>query len=78
MCGIAGFANIKNSKFSIQDSQLDVLHNSIAHRGPDGFGIWKSDKFETAFVHRRLAIVDLTSGGHQPMLDDQEKNSNHF
>lgn len=73
MCGIAGFANIKNKNFFIKKLDLDNLHNSISHRGPDGFGIWQSDKFEVAFVHRRLAIVDLTSGGHQPMQDDQNK-----
>jgi asparagine synthase (glutamine-hydrolysing) len=56
MCGIAGSINYNNSDFAIKQ-----LH----HRGPDSFGKWSSDNVE--LVHLRLAIIDLTKSGHQPM-----------
>lgn len=41
----------------------------MRHRGPDGAGVWRSADGRVQFGHRRLAIVDLTEAGHQPMLD---------
>lgn len=69
MCGIAGYINISNSNFSCDDTLLHRLHQSIAHRGPDGYGIWKSERQQIALVHRRLSIVDLSDAGKGPMLD---------
>lgn len=62
MCGIAGVISIS------KDVDLSVIKNmtdSIAHRGPNGEGQYKHEHF--AFGHRRLAIVDLSEAGHQPM-----------
>lgn len=64
MCGIAGqirFASPVDA--ALLERQRDVL----AHRGPDSFGSWVSPDGRIGFTHRRLAIVDLTPGGHQPM-----------
>jgi len=44
------------------------MDSSLAHRGPDGHDIWIDSDVGVALVHRRLAIVDLSPAGHQPML----------
>jgi asparagine synthase (glutamine-hydrolysing) len=44
-----------------------TLGESISHRGPDGNGCWLSPTAEVLLVHRRLAIIDPTTGGAQPM-----------
>jgi asparagine synthase (glutamine-hydrolysing) len=62
MCGILGIIGEK-----IEQDDLKALLNGINHRGPDSFGIWKEDTFGISFGHRRLAILDLTPSGHQPM-----------
>ncbi|MHC8509943.1 MAG: hypothetical protein ACYYKD_11250 [Rhodospirillales bacterium] len=45
------------------------MTDSIAHRGPDGEGIWVSDDGFAGLGHRRLAIVDLSAEANQPMHD---------
>lgn len=64
MCGIAGAVNGKSLKISRSD--LDKMLVRIAHRGPDSKGQWEEDG--VIFGHLRLAIIDLTQAGHQPML----------
>lgn len=41
----------------------------MTHRGPDDAGVWWSEDKRVGFGHRRLAVVDLSPGGHQPMRD---------
>lgn len=66
MCGIVGIA----SRHTIGDRHwLEAGRNSILHRGPDDEGIWWSGSGQVGLAHRRLAIIDLSSGGHQPMHD---------
>jgi asparagine synthase (glutamine-hydrolysing) len=61
MCGIAG---IIGSRASVDAANR--MSQRLRHRGPDGEGVWGS---ETAvLVHRRLAILDLSEAGHQPMV----------
>ena len=66
MCGIAGFLDFKNVS---DDGILKAMNNTFSHRGPDGEGTMclKMEKFVLGFAHRRLAIIDLSPGGHQPM-----------
>lgn len=45
------------------------MGSAIAHRGPDDSGIYRDEDDRLALVHRRLAIVDLSATGHQPMVD---------
>jgi len=46
---------------------LGQMTNAIAHRGPDDLGEWHSPESGVGLAHRRLAIIDLSPLGHQPM-----------
>ena len=64
MCGIVGIA----SRNPISNRQwLDKGRDALSHRGPDDAGSWWSDEGRVGLAHRRLAIVDLSPSGHQPM-----------
>ncbi|MCR5602782.1 MAG: asparagine synthase (glutamine-hydrolyzing) [Lachnospiraceae bacterium] len=68
MCGIFGVINKKT------DARLaDKCVDRMAHRGPDGRGIWQEKG--TTLGHRRLAILDLTADGAQPMLYGEYEGS---
>ena len=69
MCGLAGYLNLSSNNFKVDEDLLNSMQESLHHRGPDGFGVWKSDKYEIGFAHRRLSIIDLSDAGLQPMLD---------
>lgn len=68
MCGIAGLWQFE--RFNESDAILKQMLSSIVHRGPDDEGIWQSASKEVLLGQRRLAIIDLSPGGHQPMLSD--------
>lgn len=63
MCGITGI--IVKQGVPIAD-ELKRRNNLIAHRGPDGEGFYNDG--QVGFGHRRLAIIDLSNDGHQPMI----------
>lgn len=64
MCGIAGFiGNVIGHKETV----LTAMTQSIVHRGPDGFGHWHNASENVFLGHRRLAVIDLTEEGAQPM-----------
>jgi asparagine synthase (glutamine-hydrolysing) len=63
MCGIAGIL----TGASIDERLLTRLTQPIAHRGPDGQGIWIAPQGGVGLGHRRLSIVELSPLGHQPM-----------
>lgn len=63
MCGIAGVFNINEEAVSLE--QLKKMNGSIAHRGPDGEGYYIDENI--GLSHRRLAILDTSSRGAQPM-----------
>ncbi|KKU03541.1 MAG: Asparagine synthetase [Candidatus Amesbacteria bacterium GW2011_GWA1_46_35] len=65
MCGIAGKIYLKSGK--IDERDLALMSDKIAHRGPDDQGIYISPDRKVGLVHRRLAIIDLSAAGHQPM-----------
>lgn len=67
MCGIAGIIRLDNGKVPDIERKLTVMNRLIAHRGPDGSGIWKSSSESVGLAHRRLSIIDLTDHGAQPM-----------
>ncbi|MEO5374896.1 MAG: asparagine synthase (glutamine-hydrolyzing) [Alphaproteobacteria bacterium] len=61
MCGIAGST-------SAEPSVLAAMRERLAHRGPDGEGLWRDAETGVGLVHRRLAVIDLSPGGAQPMV----------
>jgi len=63
MCGIAGILG----RDSIDEGVLRRITSTIEHRGPDGNGTWVSDDRRLGLGHRRLAIIDLSESGNQPM-----------
>lgn len=64
MCGIAGIL----SSTPIAPAEVHRMIAPIAHRGPDDDGVWVDEgRREVGLGHLRLAIVDLTAAGHQPM-----------
>lgn len=67
MCGIAGL--YRTSSQPIASEHLVSMAHAIVHRGPDGQGVWQSSDGQCGFVHRRLAIIDLSPSGAQPMHD---------
>ena len=67
MCGIAGFWTSRE----LTEAPERVLRNmtaAIAYRGPDGDGFYWDDTSGVALGHRRLAVVDLSEDGRQPMI----------
>ena len=68
MCGIAGFLE-SNAASSAEDSRHIALcmAGTLRHRGPDDGGVWVDAAAGIALSMRRLAILDLSPNGHQPM-----------
>lgn len=69
MCGIAGFYDVRN-RMQPDDARATIARmcGTLAHRGPDGEGIWFDERSGVALGQRRLAIVDLSEAGRQPMI----------
>lgn len=69
MCGFAGFISGGAGKSSVEwPALLQRMGDVIAHRGPDHSGQWTDTDAGIGLVHRRLAILDLSAAGHQPMV----------
>ncbi len=69
MCGITGIINTNGEPVDI--SLLKRMTDSIAHRGPDGEGHWVEGNI--GLGHRRLAIIDLSPAGFQPMMSSDHR-----
>lgn len=65
MCGIAGVINFDGAPVHRED--LSVLERPLISRGPDDSGVWFNPSRNIALLHRRLAVLDLSHDGHQPM-----------
>ena len=72
MCGIAGILSFGNSSYRIFAEDLKRMVSTIAHRGPDGEGIWLSPDHRIGLGHRRLSIIDLASTAAQPMCNEDQ------
>jgi asparagine synthase (glutamine-hydrolysing) len=67
MCGIAGFLNSRRGDTAELTVIATRMATALERRGPDDAGSWVDAAAGLAFGHRRLAIIDLSSHGHQPM-----------
>ncbi|MGQ0660266.1 XrtA/PEP-CTERM system amidotransferase [Sphingosinicella sp.] len=65
MCGIAGIFHVDVPK-PVDPARVEAMTEALAHRGPDGSGVWTAPG--VGLGHRRLAIIDLSDAGAQPML----------
>ncbi len=66
MCGIVGLFAYRGDH-GVDRDELIAIRDHMVSRGPDGEGAWVSSDGRVALGHRRLAIIDLTEGGRQPM-----------
>lgn len=76
MCGIAGavgsLSRARSRDVAAGERVAECVarvSDALRHRGPDGSGTWCTERREVVFAHRRLAIIDLSEGGAQPMVD---------
>lgn len=67
MCGIAGYVGKGD------ESMLRAMDDALHHRGPDASGVWCSPDGKAGLAHTRLAIIDLSSDGAQPMRSHDEQ-----
>lgn len=67
MCGIGGFWG------EFDKEGLNRMSVRIAHRGPDDKGLYVDKEERIGLAHRRLAIIDLSPAGHQPMWDPSNR-----
>ncbi len=68
MCGISGLWRFEGGSEEELAATARAMTAAIAHRGPDGDGHWVDAGAGVALGHRRLAIIDLSPTGYQPML----------
>ncbi|MEQ9200020.1 MAG: asparagine synthetase B, partial [Rhodospirillales bacterium] len=67
MCGINAIFAYHGDAPPADPAELIATRDRMAKRGPDGAGDWMSADGRVGLGHRRLAIIDLSPGGHQPM-----------
>lgn len=73
MCGIAGVWCEKGVNFLELRARVGAMAKALAHRGPDDSGVWSDPSCGIALSHTRLAIIDLSAAGKQPMAGPSER-----
>ena len=68
MCGIAGIFAYASRAPDVDRDELLRVRDAMSMRGPDGSGLWMASDSRAALAHRRLAIIDLSPAGAQPMV----------
>lgn len=75
MCGLAGILASGGQFGGVRLRDLaQRMADSLHHRGPDSGGLWSDDEAGIALGHRRLAIIDLSPHGHQPMVSSSGRH----
>src|SRR3989441_1988960 len=67
MCGITGFWKQPGESAQVMTQWGDAMNSALRHRGPDDGGVWADPAAGVVLANRRLAILDLSPAGHQPM-----------
>ncbi|GIW93675.1 MAG: asparagine synthetase B [Pirellulaceae bacterium] len=70
MCGILGIVSARGVALQ---TPVEAMRDRMRHRGPDDAGLWVAPDRRAVLAHRRLAIIDLSPRGHQPMHDERRK-----
>ena len=70
MCGLAGIFAYRHDAPPVDREELLRIREAMINRGPDGAGLWLSSDNRVGLAHRRLAIIDLSDTGAQPMATD--------
>ncbi len=70
MCGIVGVLTFSQSSPGVTAPYLEGMRDAMAHRGPDGAGVWISHDCRVGLGHRRLSIIDLSPTAAQPMSNE--------
>jgi asparagine synthase (glutamine-hydrolysing) len=68
MCGINGILRLREEAPPPERDELLRTREAMRSRGPDGDGLWISERGDLGLAHRRLAIIDLSDAGLQPMV----------
>jgi asparagine synthase (glutamine-hydrolysing) len=69
MCGIAGLVDKTGRRSTAALAALaEAMAGAMPYRGPDDSGVWSDPEGGCALAHRRLSIIDMSAGGHQPRL----------
>src|SRR4029453_12589621 len=67
MCGIGGALRFRGSAFAVTPAYVTRMRAAVAHRGPDGAGLWVDAGGRVGLGNQRLAIIDLSPNAAQPM-----------
>lgn len=70
MCGIVGSVAFSGQAIPITEPFIVAMRDTMAHRGPDGAGVWVAADGRIGLGHRRLSIIDLSSAAAQPMSNE--------
>ncbi len=70
MCGVTGFFAYHQTAPELDPQEVSNVRDAMICRGPDGSGTWISSDRRVALAHRRLAIIDLSEKGSQPMKSE--------
>lgn len=74
MCGISGLISYESNRSKLDlESSLHKMNKAMLHRGPDSAGVWLDVEQGVALGHQRLAIIDLSEAGHQPMASHDSR-----
>jgi asparagine synthase (glutamine-hydrolysing) len=73
MCGLTGFLSHRCHHANQSATIISAMTASLKHRGPDDSGTWINQEDGIALGHQRLAILDLSAAGHQPMHSNNER-----
>jgi asparagine synthase (glutamine-hydrolysing) len=74
MCGISGILKYQPHHDRSIMEDLTLMNEKLHHRGPDDNGLWVNEIKSVGLAHTRLSILDLSSLGHQPMVDQDYLN----